>query len=127
WRDVAAHPASAARQRKAPDAAELMDHAVAGNQSAVGDLHPSCQQRAAAYDDLIADATVVRYVRILHHEVVVADDGYVALFRAAMNGRSFAKDIAISDSHSAGRAGVGEVLRLIADNRGGMQHVARAK
>ena len=68
----------------------------------------------------------MRDVRILHEEVVVADDGYVAALAAAMNRGAFAEHVAIADLHRARDAGVGEVLRLIADHRARMKHVVFA-
>ena len=105
-RNVAAHSASAAGQREPSDASKLMDHAITRDQRAIADLDPSRQQRAAADDDSIADPAVVSDMRVVHEEVVVADDGYLALLASTMNGRTLAKDVPIADSHSARRTRV---------------------
>jgi len=93
----AAGAGQSAHHRKAADARVLMNDAVARDQRAVAQLDPSGEQRAAGDDGRVADAAIVRDVRILHHEVVVAHDGDVAVLAAAMDGGVFAKTVAIAD------------------------------
>ena len=69
----------------------------------------------------------MRDVRVLHHEVVVAHDSDVAVLAAAMDGRVFAKDVSIADFHRARDAGVGEILRLVANHRAGVKYVVSAE
>src|SRR5581483_8181328 len=125
-RNIAAGPAHPAHHRKSPDPDELMHDAVAGHQRAVADLDPSGEQRAARDDGSIADPAVVRNVRVLHQEVVVAEDRDFAAFAAAMDRHALAKDVAITDPHATRAAAIGQVLRFVADNRGGMEHVGLA-
>src|SRR5208282_2825480 len=126
-RDVAAHAATAASQGQAADARVLMNHAIAGDERAITDLDPSRQQRTATDYDFVADSAVMRDMRVMHHEVVVADNRDLALFASAMNRGALAKDVAIANSHLTRRAAVGKVLRLVADDGGRMHHVVRAK
>jgi len=60
-------------------------------------------------------------------KLFVAHDGDVAVLAAAMDGGVFAKDVAAADFHRARDAGVGEILRLVADHRARMQHVVGAE
>src|SRR5262249_33347837 len=125
-RNVTAHSTSATGQSEPSDAGELMDHAITRDQRAIANLDPSREQRAPADDDLIADPAVVSNMRVVHDEVVVADDGYFAPLASTMNRGTFAKHVAIADPHLAQRTRVGKVLRLIADHRGRMNHIVRA-
>ncbi len=100
-----------------------MHHAVAGDQRAVAHLDPSGEQRASRDDGGIADAAIVRGMRVLHEEVVVPDNSHLALLAAAMNRGALAKDVAMADANLARSAGIREVLRLIADDDIRMQHV----
>src|SRR5579862_4452000 len=68
----------------------------------------------------------MRRMRILHEEVVVADDGDLAALAAAMNRGAFAKDIAIADPHLARSAGIRNILRLVANDNIRMNDVPLA-
>src|SRR5579872_957669 len=103
-----------------------MHHAVAGDQRAIAHLDPSGEQRASRDDGGIADAAIVRGMRILHKKIVVADARDVAALAPAMNRGAFAKDVAIADTHLARAAGVRDVLRLVADNHIRMEYVGGA-
>ena len=115
-----------AHHREPPDAHVLMHHAVARDQRAIADLDPSGKQRAARDDRRVANAAIMGNMRILHEEIAVADDRHVAVLAAAMDRDALAKDIAIADSHPARAAGVGDILRLVADYHIGMDHVVLA-
>src|SRR5262249_56218294 len=110
--NVPAQPATATSQSEPSDAGELMDHAITRYQRAIADLDPSREQRAAAHDDSIAYPAVVSNMRVVHDEVVVADDSYVALLAATMNSGTLAKHVAIADSHLAQQPAVRKVLRF---------------
>jgi hypothetical protein len=124
--NVTAHSASATGQSEPSDASELMDHAITRYQRAIADLHPPGEQSTTAHDDLIADPAVVSDMRVVHDEVVVANHGYFAPLASAMNSGTFAKHVAIADSHSARQTRVREVLRFISDHRGRMNHIVRS-
>ena len=69
----------------------------------------------------------MRDVRVLHQEVVVADNRDIAALAAAMHCHALAKDVARADPHAARTAAIGEVLRLVADDHVGMKHVGLAQ
>jgi hypothetical protein len=48
------------------------------------------------------------------------------MLTTAMNRHALAEDIAIADSHAPQAAGVCDILRFIADNRGGMDYIVGA-
>src|SRR5580700_1544331 len=115
-RDVAAGTREPAHHREPPNARVLMHHAVAGDQRAIAHLDPSGQKRTSRDDGGVADAAIVRGMRILHKEVVVADYRDLAVLAPAMNRGALAKNIAMADPHLARPAGIRDVLRLIAND-----------
>ena len=56
-------------------------------------------------------------------EIVVADDGNVAVFAAAMDGDAFAENVAVSDTNPSLTAAISQVLRLITDYDVGMKDI----
>src|SRR5580704_1633804 len=68
----------------------------------------------------------MRGVRVLHKEVVIADDRHFSVLTPAMDGGAFAKHVAVADAHFARAAGIGDVLRLIANHYIRMKHIALA-
>jgi hypothetical protein len=63
-------------------------------------------------------------VRILHEEIVVADNRHVAMLAAAMDSDAFAHHVAIANVHPAWAALIADILRLVADDDIGMEYVA---
>src|SRR5208282_4816359 len=126
-RHVAAGTRQTAHHRQPPDASVLMHDAVARDQRAIAELDPAGEQRTAGDDGRAADSAIVRNVRVLHHEVVVAHDGDGAALAAAMDGGIFAEDVSIADFHRACATGVSQILRLVADYSARMKHVVGAE
>src|SRR5208283_5767525 len=65
-------------------------------------------------------------VRILHEEIAVADDRDLAVLAPTMDRDPFAQDVAVADLHAARPAGVGDLLRLVADYGIGMDYIVGA-
>ena len=64
----------------------------------IADLDVPAQGGHIGQDDLIADAAIVRHVRIGHQEIVVADARHaVAVHGAAVHRDAFTNDIAVAD------------------------------
>ena len=72
---------------------------------------------AINYQAVVAYITVVGYMGVDHKEPIVADLGEVAEFiRTAVYANTFAKDIAVSDTHFAQPILIGQILRRTANN-----------
>src|SRR5918993_139766 len=106
----------AADVRLAPDAAELVDARVGADVRAVGDFDVAGERGGVSHDDAVADAAVVRDVRLGHDEAVVADGGeHPAALRAAVDGDELAYLAATADARLRRLAPVLQVLRREAD------------
>ena len=78
----------------------------------VADIDVAAERRAIREDDLVAEAAVVRDVRIGHEEIVVADAGHARagdVPRLTVHG--FAEHVAVADLEPSGLALVFLVLR----------------
>jgi len=104
-------------------AGELVDETIAGNEGAI--LHDGVpgEERAAGQDDVIADYAVVADVRILHQEIVGADEGFSIGLGRAMDGAVFAENVFVADADASGRAVVFQILGGVADDAAGVEPV----
>src|SRR5439155_111344 len=73
------------------------------------------------------EPAVVGDVRLRHQVVVVADLGPRVGLRGAVHLGVLAEDVSIADPEACGRAGIGQVLRLVAEHRSGVDDVVRAE
>ena len=81
-------------------------------------MHVSCQQRAIADDDIVADDAIVSDVRDAHQKTIIADDRGAFRFRAAMHRAVLAKDVAVADPQIAAAVAVElQILWLMPDDR----------
>ena len=82
----------------------------------VADLDVAAEGRHVRQDDLVADAAIVRHMRIGHQKIVVADAGHAfALHRAAVHGHEFPDHVPVADLEPGRFALVLLVLRSVAD------------
>src|SRR6266851_4067145 len=124
-RHIAAGAAQPAHHRITAQPDELVDDAIARYDRAITDLDPSGEQGAARDYGAVANPAIVGHVRILHEEIVAADNSDLALFAAAMDGNAFAEDVGVANPYPSPATGIGDVLRLIANDHVRMQDVLR--
>ena len=72
---------------------KLMDADDAADCDPVVDMNVTCHIDGVGNDDVIADLAVVRYVGILHNQVVVADDSRFLHLIGAVYGHKFADGV----------------------------------
>ncbi len=103
-----------------------MHHTVARDKSPIFHLYIAGQQSPAGYDRMIADLAVMRHVRMMHEEIVVADDSGAAFDGAAVDLTVFTDDVAVADLEKTLLTFVGEVLRDMPDDRAHVDFVVLA-
>src|SRR5208282_295481 len=110
------------------DADELVQQTKGADRGVVLDDDVPGKLRSVDQDDAIADDAVVADVRVGHDQAVAADAGHAStLDRAAMHRAEFAKLVCIAHFELDALAGVGQVLRVAADDRKGMEVVVAAE
>ena len=105
----------------------LVHDAVAGDERLVVDHHVPTEDRAGRHDHPATEPAIVPDVHLRHEVVVVADLRPRLGLRAAVHLGMLTKDVAVADPEAGRRTGVGEVLRLVADHRPGMNDVVGAE
>src|SRR5215472_2000399 len=100
-----------------------MHHAITRYNHAVTHLDPSGEQGSAGDNRAVANPAIVGHMRILHEEIGVPNDSNFALFAATMDGNAFTKDISVADMHPPSPAGIGDILRLVANHDIRMQDI----
>ncbi len=103
-----------------------MHETIAGNEGAVMNNGVAAQQRSIGQNHVVADAAIVRHVRIRHEEIIRADDRVLFIFVRAMNRNMFAKDISFADAEFCWLAFVFQILRGVADDATGVKMIIRA-
>ena len=74
---------------------------------------------------MVADDAIVRDMRVGHDEIVAAHAGDAAAFdRAAVYGGEFAEFVGVADLQRDALAVVGQILRIAADDREGIEVVS---
>ena len=99
-----------------PDSAELMDSDKGTHRRVIANLDMAGQGRPVGHDHVIADVTVVGYVRPSHQQIVASHGRAAASpHRSSVNGDKFPHDVVVPVLELGWLAVVLEILRRGAD------------
>lgn len=127
WRRIEVDARIPADHRKAADFRMLVYHDPAGNECLVFDLDVTRDERAAAYDGVIADAAIVGNVARGHNVVAIADNSCGFRARSARDGEVFSDSVSIPDAEVTAFAREGLIERVCAEYSSGGDLVVLAQ
>lgn len=115
--DVIAHRRQAPDEGLTPDAGKLVNRGAAPEYGSILDGHVPRKHDIVGKDDVVAEAAVMRHVRIGQEQVVVADNGCAAmLHRTRIHGHAFADGTVFANHQFRIQGAVVHTLRIAADD-----------
>lgn len=97
------------------DAAKLMNGGIPADIGVIVNVYMPARCHLRAYNDVIAQPTIVPDVRIRQDVIVIPDDGCIAVGGGGVHRNIFAEGIPIADVQSANTAFVLQIVRFAAD------------
>ena len=100
------------------DTGKLVNSRAATENGAVSNRHMACKHDIVGEDDIVAEAAVMRHMRIGKEQIVVADDGGAAMFDSAgIHRHAFADGAVFTDQQRRIDGAVMNALRIATNHR----------
>lgn len=126
-RHILENPRGAPDHGVGADTAELMHGRLAAENGVIVDAHVAAESNVVREDHVVADMAVMRHMGIRHEEVAASDGGESFILRRTDRHRAvFADHVVVADNEARVFAAVLLVLRVAADARACIDHIALA-